>query len=397
MIQLSDRVNNLAESETLAMASRSRELILAGKDIISLSLGEPDFNTPDFIKEAAKEGIDANFSKYMPVQGYLDLRESICLKFKRDNGLDYAPNQIVVSTGAKQSLINVILSLVNPGDEVIIPAPYWVSYFEQVRMAGGIPVVIQTTIEQDFKITGAQLAAAITPKTKLMIFSNPCNPTGSTYSYNELADLAEVVAKTPNFYVISDEIYEHIIFEGKNISFASLPGVYDKTITVNGVSKAFAMTGWRVGYIGAPKAIADACTKMQGQYTSGTGSISQRATKKAVEADPSQIKYMVDAFKMRRDLVLNLLGEIEGLKTNVPTGAFYVFPDVSSFFGKSFEGRKINNATELSMFLLDEALVALVSGDAFGAPNCMRLSYATSPEILTEAILRVKNTLAKLS
>jgi aspartate aminotransferase len=396
MIQISERVNNLAESETLAMASRSRELILQGKDIISLSLGEPDFNTPDFIKEAAKQGIDDNFSKYMPVQGYLDLRESIAGKFKRDNNLTYSAAQIVVSTGAKQSLINVILSLVNPGDEVIIPAPYWVSYIEQVRMAGGIPVVIKASLESDFKITGAQLEAALTPKSKLMIFSNPCNPTGSVYTEAELADLAKVVAKTDNFYVIADEIYEHIVFGDKNKSFACFPGVYDKTITVNGVSKAFAMTGWRVGYIGAPLAIANACTKIQGQYTSGTGSISQRATKKAVEADPSTIRYMVDAFEKRRDLVVGLLREIDGLKTNLPTGAFYVFPDVSSFFGKSANGRTVNNATELSMYLLDEALVALVSGEAFGDPNCIRLSYATSEDQLRKAIARIKTALELL-
>jgi aspartate aminotransferase len=396
MIQISERVNNLAESETLAMASRSRELILQGKDIISLSLGEPDFNTPDFIKEAAKQGIDDNFSKYMPVQGYLDLREAISGKFKRDNNLTYSAAQIVVSTGAKQSLINVILSLVNPGDEVIIPAPYWVSYIEQVRMAGGIPVVIKASLESDFKITGAQLEAALTPKSKLMIFSNPCNPTGSVYTEAELADLAKVVAKTDNFYVIADEIYEHIVFGDKNKSFADFPGVYDKTITVNGVSKAFAMTGWRVGYIGAPLAIANACTKIQGQYTSGTGSISQRATKKAVEADPSKIRYMVDAFEKRRDLVVGLLREIDGLKTNLPTGAFYVFPDVSSFFGKSANGRTVNNATELSMYLLDEALVALVSGEAFGDPNCIRLSYATSEDQLRKAIARIKTALELL-
>lgn len=396
MIQISERVNNLAESETLAMASRSRELILQGKDIISLSLGEPDFNTPDFIKEAAKQGIDDNFSKYMPVQGYLDLREAISGKFKRDNNLTYSAAQIVVSTGAKQSLINVILSLVNPGDEVIIPAPYWVSYIEQVRMAGGIPVVIKASLESDFKITGAQLEAALTPKSKLMIFSNPCNPTGSVYTEAELADLAKVVAKTDNFYVIADEIYEHIVFGDKNKSFADFPGVYDKTITVNGVSKAFAMTGWRVGYIGAPLAIANACTKIQGQYTSGTGSISQRATKKAVEADPSKIRYMVDAFEKRRDLVVGLLREVDGLKTNLPTGAFYVFPDVSSFFGKSANGRTVNNATELSMYLLDEALVALVSGEAFGDPNCIRLSYATSEDQLRKAIARIKTALELL-
>lgn len=396
MIKISDRVNDLAESATLAMASKSRELKLAGKDIISLSLGEPDFNTPDFIKEAGKQAIDDDYSKYMPVPGYIDLRESIAAKFKRDNGLTYGIDQIVVSTGAKQSLINVILSLVNPGDEVIVPAPYWVTYVEQVRMAGGIPIIIKTSIEDDFKITPSQLEGALTSKSKLMLFSNPCNPTGSAYTKEQLAGLAAVVAKTENFYVISDEIYEHIMFEGKNVSFASLPGVYDKTITVNGVSKAFAMTGWRVGYIGAPKEIAAACTKIQGQYTSGTASISQRATKAAVEADPSEITFMLEAFRKRRDLVLNLLNEIDGVKTNVPEGAFYVFPDISSFFGKSVDGRTINNATDLSLYLLDDALVALVTGEAFGDPNCIRLSYATSEDVLKEAIRRIKVSLEKL-
>ena len=397
MIQISERVEALAESATIAMAAKSRELKAQGKDVISLSLGEPDFNTPDFVKEAAKQAIDDDYSKYMPVPGYLDLREAISAKFKRDNGLDYAPEQIVVSTGAKQSLINVILSLVNPGDEVIIPAPYWVTYVEQVRMAGGVPVVIETSIDNDFKITPAQLKEALNEKSKLMIFSNPCNPTGSAYSKEELSGIAEVVAATENFYVISDEIYEHIIFEGKNHSFAGFPGVYNKTITVNGVSKAFAMTGWRVGYIGAPKEIAAACTKIQGQYTSGTGSISQRATKRAVETDPAELKFMVDAFRGRRDLVLNLLNEIEGVKTNVPEGAFYVFPDISSFFGKSVDGRVINNATDLSMYILDEAMVALVTGVAFGDPNCIRISYATSEEVLTEAIQRIKKALDKLN
>lgn len=396
MIQISERVKNLAESATIAMAKRSRELKAEGKDIISLSLGEPDFNTPDFVKEAAKQAIDDNYSKYMPVPGYLDLREAISAKFKRDNGLDYAPDQIVVSTGAKQCLINVILSLVNPGDEVIIPAPYWVTYYEQVRMAGGIPVVIDTTIEQDFKITAEQLKNAISSKSKMMIFSNPCNPTGSSYTAEELGKLAEVVAETDNFYVISDEIYEHIIFEGKNTSFASFPGVYEKTITVNGVSKAFAMTGWRVGYIGAPKEIAAACSKIQGQYTSGTGSISQRATKRAMEADPAEVKFMVDAFRKRRDLVVGLIREIEGVKINVPEGAFYVFPDISSFFGKSANGQTINDATDLSLYLLDEAMVATVTGIAFGDPNCIRISYATSEDVLKEAIARIKRALDKL-
>lgn len=396
MIKISDRVNDLAESATLAMASKSRELKLAGKDIISLSLGEPDFMTPDFIKEAAKQAIDDDYSKYMPVPGYIDLRESIAAKFKRDNNLDYTIDQIVVSTGAKQSLINVILSLVNPGDEVIIPAPYWVTYVEHVRMAGGIPVIIKTNIESDFKITGDQLESAITEKSKLMLFSNPCNPTGSAYTKEELAALAKVVAATTDFYVISDEIYEHIMFDHKNISFASLPGVYDKTITVNGVSKAFAMTGWRVGYIGAPKEIAAACNKIQGQYTSGTSSISQRATKAAVEADPETIQYMVDAFRKRRDLVLSLLNEIDGVKSNTPSGAFYVFPDISYFFGKSDGNTTIQNATDLSLYLLDDALVALVTGEAFGDPNCIRISYATSEDVLIEAIRRIKKSLEKL-
>ncbi len=394
---ISDKVNNLAESATIAMASKSRELKAAGKDIISLSLGEPDFNTPDFVKKAAKEGVDQNYSKYMPVPGYLDLRESICAKFKRDNDLDYTPNQIVVSTGAKQSIMNVVMSLVNPGDEVIIPVPYWVTYVEQVRLSGATPVMVEATLEQDFKMTAAQLSAAITPKTKLMIFSNPCNPTGSAYSHQELSDLADVIAEHPNFYVISDEIYEHINFVGKNVSLASFDKVYNQTITINGVSKAFAMTGYRVGYIGAPIEIAKACNKIQGQFTSGTSSISQRAAKAAVDADPSEIKFMVEAFHKRRDLVLEKLGEIEGVKLNVPEGAFYVFPDITAFFGKSHAGHTIQTATDLSMYLLDEALVALVTGVAFGDPNCIRISYAASEEVLTEAISRIKIALDKLS
>ncbi len=397
MIKLSERVNQLAESATIAMAQKSRELINQGKDIISLSLGEPDFNVPEFIKEPAKKAIDDNYSKYMPVPGYLDLREAICHKFKRDNNLHYTPEQIVVSTGAKQSLINVVLALVNPGDEVIIPAPYWVTYYEQVKMAGGIPVVIKTSIDDDFKITPEQLKSHLTPKSKLMIFSNPCNPTGSSYSEDELKGIADVVAEIPNFYVISDEIYEHINFVRKNVSFAKFKNVYDKTITVNGVSKAFAMTGYRVGYIGAPKEIAKACTKLQGQYTSGTCSIGQRATLAAVNADPTKIQYMVDAFKKRRQLVYELLKEIPGIKINMPEGAFYFFFDVSSFFGKSYNRTTINNATDLSLFILDEGLVALVTGQAFGDDNCLRLSYATSEDVLKEALKRIKETLAKLS
>jgi len=394
---LSDKVNNLAESATIAMASKSRKLIAQGKDIISLSLGEPDFNTPDFVKEAAKEGVDQNYSKYMPVPGYLDLREAISNKFKRDNGLDYNANQIVVSTGAKQSIMNVVMALVNPGDEVIIPIPYWVTYVEQVRLMGGIPVTVETSIDDDFKITPEQLENAITEKSKLMIFSNPCNPTGSAYSKEEMAGLAQVIAKHSNLYVISDEIYEHINFVGKNVSLASFDEVYNQTITVNGVSKAFAMTGYRIGYIGAPQEIAAACTKLQGQFTSGTSSISQRAAKAAVEADPSAIQFMVEAFHKRRDLVLEKLGEIEGLKLNTPEGAFYVFPDVTSYFGKSHGNHTINSATDLSMYLLDEALVALVTGEAFGAPNCIRLSYAASEEVLLEAIQRMKTALDKLA
>lgn len=397
MSNLSDKVNNLAESATIAMASKSRELKAEGKDIISLSLGEPDFNTPDFVKNAAKEGIDQNYSKYMPVPGYMDLRESISNKFKRDNDLDYSPDQIVVSTGAKQSIINVVMSLVNPGDEVIIPAPYWVTYVEQVRLFGGVPVIIETSIDNDFKITADQLQSAMNSKSKLMIFSNPCNPTGSAYSKDELKELADVIATKSDFYVISDEIYEHINFVGKNVSLAAFDNVYNQTITVNGVSKAFAMTGWRVGYIGAPLDIAKACSKIQGQFTSGTSSISQRAAKAAIEADPSEIKFMVEAFNKRRDLVLAKLGEIEGVKLNVPEGAFYVFPDITHFFGKSYGSHVINSATDLSMYLLDEALVALVTGEAFGNPSCIRLSYAASEEVLTEAILRIKTALEKLA
>ena len=397
MAHLSDKVNNLEESATIAMASKSRELKAAGKDIISLSLGEPDFHTPDFVKKAAKEAIDQNYSTYMPVPGYLDLRQSISKKFKRDNQLDYAADQIVVSTGAKQSIVNVVMCLVNPGDEVIIPGPYWVTYVEQVRLFGGIPIIVTATIENDFKITPAQLKAAMTDKTKLMVFSNPCNPTGSAYSHDELSALADVIATKPDFYVISDEIYEHINFVGKNVSLAAFDKVYNQTITVNGVSKAFAMTGWRIGYIGAPKEIAAACDKIQGQFTSGASSISQRAAKAAVDADPSEIKFMVDAFHRRRDLVLEKLAEIEGLKLNVPEGAFYVFPDVSYFFGKAYGSHIIKSAEDLSLYLLDEALVALVTGEAFGDPNCIRLSYAASEEVLLEAIARIKKALDQLN
>ncbi|RXR21182.1 pyridoxal phosphate-dependent aminotransferase [Flavobacterium amnicola] len=391
---LSDRINNLSTSQTLAMAAKARELKAQGIDIISLSLGEPDFNTPDFIKEAAKKAIDDNYSTYTPVDGYLDLKESICKKFKRDNNLDYAPANIVVSTGAKQSLYNIAQVMLNNGDEVILPAPYWVSYFEIIKLSGGIPVEVPTSVESDFKITPEQLEAAITPKTKMMWFSSPCNPSGSVYNREELTALAKVLEKYPNIFIVSDEIYEHINFSGTFCSIASIPGMFDRTITVNGVAKAFAMTGWRIGYIGAPEFIAKACTKMQGQVTSGANSIAQRATIAAVEANPSVLNEMVAAFKSRRDLVVGLMKEIPGIKLNVPEGAFYVFPDVSSFFGKTLRGTTINNAEEFSMYLLAEANVATVTGDAFGNPNCLRLSYATSEAQLIEAIRRIREVLA---
>jgi len=394
MNALSDRINNLSTSQTLAMAAKARELKAQGKDIISLSLGEPDFNTPDFIKEAAIQAIHDNYSTYSPVDGYVDLKEAICRKFKRDNNLDYKPSQIVVSTGAKQSLYNLCQVLLNPGDECILPAPYWVSYAEMVKMAEAHPIEVPTSIESDFKITPAQLEAAITPKTKLIMFSSPCNPSGSVYNEAELTALARVLDNYPDIYVVSDEIYEHINFSGNFCSIATIPGMYDKTITVNGVAKAFAMTGWRIGYVGGPEFIAKACTKMQGQVTSGANSIAQRATITAVDADPAVLKDMVAAFHSRRDLVVGLLREIPGVKINVPEGAFYVFPDVSSFFGKTLKGVEIKDADDLSMYLLEHANVATVTGDAFGNPDCIRFSYATSEDILTEALRRIKEALA---
>ncbi|MFD2891826.1 pyridoxal phosphate-dependent aminotransferase [Flavobacterium chuncheonense] len=394
MNPLSDRINNLSTSQTLAMAALARELKAQGKDIISLSLGEPDFNTPDFIKEAAKKAIDENYSTYTPVDGYAELKEAICKKFKRDNDLDYKPANIVVSTGAKQSLYNIAQVMLNEGDEVILPAPYWVSYFEIVKLSGGVPVEVETSIENDFKITPEQLEKAITPKTKMIWYSSPCNPSGSVYSRDELTALAKVLEKYPNIYVVSDEIYEHINFSGTFCSIGSIPGMLEKTITVNGVAKAFAMTGWRIGYIGAPEFIAKACTKIQGQVTSGANSIAQRATIAAVEADPKVLNYMVEAFHKRRDLVVGLIQDIPGLKINVPEGAFYVFPDVSDFFGKTLKGTKIENASDFSMYLLSEANVATVTGEAFGNPNCIRFSYATSEELLIEALRRIKEALA---
>ncbi|RDI08250.1 pyridoxal phosphate-dependent aminotransferase [Flavobacterium sp. AG291] len=394
MNPLSDRINNLSVSQTLAMAAKARELKAQGKDIISLSLGEPDFNTPDFIKEAAIKAIHENYSTYSPVDGYAELKDAICRKFKRDNNLDYKPANIVVSTGAKQSLYNVCQVMLNPGDECILPAPYWVSYSEMVKMAEATPVEVPTSVESDFKITPEQLEAAITPKTKLMMFSSPCNPSGSVYNEAELTAIAKVLEKYPQIYVVSDEIYEHINFSGTFCSIATIPGMFDRTITVNGVAKAFAMTGWRIGYIGAPEFIAKACTKMQGQVTSGANSIAQRATITAVDADPSVLKDMVSAFHRRRDLVVGLLKEIPGIKINTPEGAFYVFPDVSSFFGKTLNGVEIKNADDLSMYLLEYANVATVTGDAFGNANCIRFSYATSEDILTEALRRIKEALA---
>ena len=392
--QLSDRINNLPVSETLAMAAKARELKEQGKDIISLSLGEPDFNTPDFIKEAAIQAIHDNYSSYSPVDGYVDLKKAICEKFKRDNNLSYQPSQIVVSTGAKQSIANVAMVLLNPGDEVLLPAPYWVSYSAISILAEATYVEIPSTVEADFKITPAQLEAAITPKTKMVFFNSPNNPSGTIYSEAEYRAFAKVLEKHPNIYILSDEIYEHINYEEPAFSFAAIESMYDRTITVNGVAKAFAMTGWRIGYIGAPEWIAKACTKMQGQITSGANSIAQRATIAALQAPVSKIKYMVDEFHNRRDIVIDLIREIDGFKLNIPGGAFYVFPDVSAFFGKEIKSYKIENAADFSMFLLAEANVATVTGDAFGAPTCIRISYAASEANLREAIKRIKEALS---
>ena len=393
---ISDRVNRLSESATIAMARKARELKSQGIDIISLSLGEPDFNTPDFIKDAGKEGIDKNFSKYMPVNGYQDLRKAISNKFRRDNGIDYSPEQIVVSTGAKQSIANVVLSLINPGDEVIVPAPYWVSYAEIIKMAEGVPVFIDTSIKNDFKISPLELQDAITNKTKMMIYSSPCNPSGSVYSKEELRSLADVLVNYPSITVLSDEIYEHINFTGSYFSLAAFPDMYNQVVTINGVSKSFAMTGWRLGYIGAPLHIAQACTKIQGQFTSGTSSISQRAAIAAVSADPSVIHSMRDAFLSRRDFILEELNKIKGININQPQGAFYVFPDVSVFFNKSYENFTVNNSDQLAMYILETAKVAVVTGNAFGSPNCIRISYASSMEKLKDAMDRIATALNNL-
>lgn len=394
MGKVSDRLNKLSYSQTFVMSNKARDMKAAGIDVISLTLGEPDFDVPQNIKQAAFDAINENYSHYSPVPGFLELRKAIVNKLKRDNNLEYKPSQICVANGAKQNIFNVLAALVNDGDEVILPAPYWVSYYEIIKMSGGIPVEVPTSIENDFKITPEQLEKAITPKTKMIWYSSPCNPSGSVFNREELTALSKVILKHDNIYVVSDEIYEHINFSGTFCSIASIPGMFDRTITVNGVAKAFAMTGWRIGYIGAPEIIAKACTKMQGQVTSGANSIAQRATIAAVEADPSVLNYMVDAFHKRRDLVVGLIQAIPNLKINVPEGAFYVFPDVSYFFGKTLRGTLIKDATDFSMYLLAEANVATVTGDAFGNPDCIRFSYATSEELLTEAMRRIKEALA---
>src|SRR5690554_2432627 len=393
--RLSKRVNEMETSATLAMAAKTRELKDQGIDIIGLSLGEPDFTVPEYIKESAIQAIKDDFHAYTPVDGYADLKNAIIHKFKRDNNIEYKPSQIVVSTGAKQSLANLTMVLLNEGDEVLLPAPYWVSYADQCKVAGGIPKEIPTSIETDFKVTAEALEAAITPKTKLILYSSPCNPSGSVYSKKELRKLADVLVKYPDVIVISDEIYEHINFTGKHASMAEFEDMYDRTVVVNGVSKAFAMTGWRIGYIGGPEWIARACNKMQGQITSGANAIAQMATIAALEAPVSSIQYMIDAFKSRRELILELLQEIPGLKNNTPEGAFYVFPDVSSFFGKTIRGKKINSAGDFSLLLLEEALVATVTGEAFGDPNCIRLSYAASEAEIRTAIKRIKAVLTE--
>ena len=393
MDQLSDRIKNLSTSQTLAMAAKARELREQGKDIIGLSLGEPDFEIPDFVKDSAIAAINEGYNTYTPVDGYGELKQAIITKFKRDNNLSYKPSQIVVSTGAKQSLANVALVALNPGDEVLLPCPYWVSYAEIVKLAEGTPVEVQTSLENDFKLTPDQLRAAITPRTKMIWYSSPCNPSGSVYSKVELRALADVLKDFPQIIVVSDEIYEHINFVGGHASMAEFEDMYDRTVTVNGVSKAYAMTGWRIGYIGAPEWIARACNKIQGQVTSGANCIAQRATITALNEPPSRIQYMIDEFKERRSLILGLLGEISGFKTSEPGGAFYVFPDISYYFGKTLKGTTIKDATDFSLFLLEHALVATVTGDAFGNPNCIRISYAASQSQIKEAIKRIKDVL----
>jgi len=393
MESLSDRINSLPISETLAMAAKARELKNQGIDVIGLSLGEPDFNTPEFIKEAAIKAVEDNWNSYSPVDGYADLKTAICTKFKRDNQLDYNPSQIVVSTGAKQSIANVCMVLLNPGDEVLLPAPYWVSYSAIATLAEAKSIIIPSSLETDFKITPEQLEAALTPKTKLVMFNSPNNPSGTIYTEEEYRALGKVLEKYPEVFILSDEIYEHINYGTPHFSIARIPELYDRTITVNGVAKAFAMTGWRIGYIGAPEWIAKACNKMQGQITSGANCIAQRATIAALEAPVSKIQYMIDEFAKRRELIIDLLTAIPGIKTNQPQGAFYVFADVSFYFGKTLKGKTIANASDFALYLLEEAHVATVTGDAFGNGNCIRISYAASKEHILTAIERIANAL----
>ena len=396
MNQLSDRLNSLSPSATLAMSQKSNELKAQGVDVINLSVGEPDFNTPDHIKEAAKKAIDDNFSRYSPVPGYPALRNAIVEKLKKENGLEYTAAQISCANGAKQSVCNTILVLVNPGDEVIVPAPYWVSYPEMVKMAEGTPVIVSAGIEQDFKITPEQLEAAITPKTKALILCSPSNPTGSVYTKEELAGLSAVLAKHPQVIVIADEIYEHINYVGRHESIAQFPGMKERTIIVNGVSKAYAMTGWRIGYIAAPEWIVKGCNKLQGQYTSGPCSVSQKAAEFAYTASQECVEEMRQAFERRRDLIVKLAKDIPGLEVNVPEGAFYLFPKCSSFYGKTDGETVINSSSDLAMYLLEKGHVATVGGDAFGDPECFRMSYATSDENIVEAMRRIKETLSRL-
>ena len=396
MAQLSDRLNRLAPSATLAMSQKSSEMKAQGIDVINMSVGEPDFNTPENIKEAAKKAIDDNFSRYSPVPGYPDLRKAIVAKLKNENGLDYTVNEVIVGTGGKQGICNVILALVNPGDEVIIPAPYWVSYPQMAKLAGGVPVIVNAGFDQDFKMTPEQLEAAITPKTKMLILCSPSNPTGSVYSKEELAALADVLRKHPDVFVLADEIYEHINYIGKHHSIAQEPGLKDQVIIANGVSKAYAMTGWRIGFLAGPEWIIKGCNKLQGQYTSGTCSVSQKAAEAAYTLDQSAVEKMRQAFERRRDLIVKLAKEVPGLEVNIPQGAFYLFPKCNSYFGKSNGDKTINNSTDFAMYLLEEAHVATVGGDAFGDPDCFRMSYATSDENIKEAIRRIKEALSKL-
>ncbi|MDX9947551.1 MAG: pyridoxal phosphate-dependent aminotransferase [Bacteroidales bacterium] len=397
MEYLSERIKSLSVSQTLAMAQKSRELKESGVDVISLSLGEPDFNTPDYVKEAAKKAIDENYSKYPPVPGYNDLRDAISSKFREENGINYSREQIIVSAGGKHSLINVIMSVINPGEEVIILAPYWVSYYDQIILAGGRPVVVEALLENDFKVSDAQIEEAITDRTRLIIFNSPSNPTGMVYTWKEMEEIARVVERHEGVLIMSDEIYEHIIFEGKHVSMASFDFIYDRVITVNGVSKSFAMTGWRIGYIGAPLWLAKACNKLQGQFTSGVCSIAQRAALAAIQGNGDSVRMMKEAFHRRRDLICGLLKEIPGLKLSIPQGAFYVMPDISNYLGLSDGSRKITTSDDLALFLLEKAHVAVVGGDAFGAPGCIRISYANSDDLLVEAVKRIKSALELLN